>query len=328
MAGDDWTDVEVEVGEEKPGVKPVAPVVEGAGEQAAEVQPAAEVAPAPVAVAPDGEEAEDDADPAAVERKPSRNQRLKMQRDRERQRSEELAAQLALQQEQLRQAAQYIARLTQHSQQREEQSVVAYERRIDEGIEMTKRALRQARETADVDGEVAATEQLTNLTWEKKQIGAYKANRPQPQQGQVAPQQRVQQPVQQLQEAPQPDPLAQEWAARNKAWFGGSTLQNKVMTQAALTIDYELQQEGYDPGDEAHYAEIDKRLGEMFPQTRRAGAPTLPVGGAPRGPVTAGKVRVSGDEQRIAQRLGVDVRDYAKEKARMATGEGEWTTIG
>ena len=57
-------------------------------------------------------------------------------------------------------------------------------------------------------------------------------------------QQAVEQPVAQQQQVPQAvsDPKAEQWASDNN-WFG----KDNVMTAAALAIDAELKNEGYDP---------------------------------------------------------------------------------
>lgn len=318
---DEWGEIEVAVPAE--GAVKV--------EKPAEAPPAeapANAAPQPAAPAPDTE-SEAEVEGEALDKKPTRHQRLKAQRDRERQRADEALQLLQAREDQLRQAAAYIAQMSQARAADQNQSVVAYEKRVDDSIEMVKKALKQAKETADIDGEVEAAEKLSQLTWEKKQIGAYKAQQPQ-RQAPTAPQSQQQEVQHQVsQQTVQADPLAQDWASRNKAWFGGKTMQDRVMTQAALAIDYELQQEGSDPSEEGHYAEVDKQLSTLFPQHFKGASPTLPVAGAPRGPVQGGKVRLSGAEHAMAARLGAPLQGYAENKQRLetATGDNGWTTL-
>ena len=73
-----------------------------------------------------------------------------------------------------------------------------------------------------------------------------------------------QQQVQQQQQ-PQYDPKAVEWAGQND-WFGS----DNVMTAAALALDYELKNEGFDPSDDEFYREIDRRMREQFPHKFQA----------------------------------------------------------
>jgi hypothetical protein len=58
-----------------------------------------------------------------------------------------------------------------------------------------------------------------------------------------------QQPVQQSQpQQPQYDPKAVAWAENNE-WFG----QDKIMTAAALALDAQLKEEGFNPADDDFY---------------------------------------------------------------------------
>ena len=59
--------------------------------------------------------------------------------------------------------------------------------------------------------------------------------------------QQVQQPQQQYQQ-PTPDPKAQSWAEQND-WFG----EDKIRTAAALAIDADLKEEGFNPTDDDYY---------------------------------------------------------------------------
>ena len=105
-----------------------------------------------------------------------------------------------------------------------------------------------------------AQEFLNDAQNDLKSVGATKQQFKEPE---VQPQQQVQQPQQQYQQ-PTPDPKAQSWAEND--WFG----EDKIRT-AALAIDADLKEEGFNSTDDDYYTEIDNRQ-EAFPhryQTQR-----------------------------------------------------------
>ena len=101
-----------------------------------------------------------------------------------------------------------------------------------------------------------------------------------------------QQPVQQSQpQQPQCDPKAVAWAEKNE-WFG----QDKMMTAAALALDAQLKEEGFDPADDDFYSEVDTRLQQTFPtkfkQTQQVrqkdtSSPSQVVAGTSRTPASS-----------------------------------------
>ena len=80
----------------------------------------------------------------------------------------------------------------------------------------------------------------------------------------------VQAAVQEVQQNPeaaqQYDPKAVEWASKN-SWFGT----DNIMTSAALMIDNELKEEGYDPSDDEFYVKVEYTIvkpGIVFDETQ------------------------------------------------------------
>ena len=147
-----------------------------------------------------------------------------------------------------------------------------------------------------------------------------------------------QQQVQQQQ--PQYDPRAVEWAGQNE-WFGS----DNVMTAAALALDYELKNEGFDPSDDEFYGEIDRRMREQFPHkfqaapveeqpaVRKSSASnsTQVVAGAsrtPASPSSGKKVKLTQEDIRLANKWGIPLERYAEEKLKAERSSGEYTTIG
>ena len=143
-----------------------------------------------------------------------------------------------------------------------------------------------------------------------------------------------QQPVQQSQpQQPQYDPKAVAWAEKNE-WFG----QDKMMTAAALALDAQLKEEGFDPADDDFYGEVDNRLKEAFPnklktseqetqqvRQKATSSPSQVVAGTSRTPASK-KIKLSQEDVRLANKWNIPLDKYAKEKSKIETGE-EYTTI-
>ena len=133
---------------------------------------------------------------------------------------------------------------------------------------------------------------------------------------------------------------AYQWAASNE-WFN----QDQILTNAALVIDAQLKEEGFDPEEDEYYQEIDRRLVENFPQ--KFGKTTQEVvADKPRmkststtSQVVAGashtsaspsnkKVKLSQEDVRLANKWGITLEQYAAEKLKVeSAGDGEYTTI-
>jgi hypothetical protein len=128
------------------------------------------------------------------------------------------------------------------------------------------------------------------------------------------------------------DPRAEEWASKN-SWFG----QDNIKTAAALAIDAELKSEGYDPTDNDFYEEIDKRINKAFSQnteetTERvqesSSKPAQVVSGSSRSsPSSAGKVKLSREDVRLAQKWNIPREQYAAEKLKVDGADGNYTNI-
>jgi hypothetical protein len=143
-----------------------------------------------------------------------------------------------------------------------------------------------------------------------------------------------QQPVQQSQpQQPKYDPKAVAWAEKNE-WFG----QDKMMTAAALALDAQLKEEGFNPADDDFYKEVDVRLKDAFPnkfktseqetqqvRQKATSSPSQVVAGTSRTPASK-KIKLSQEDVRLANKWNIPLDRYAKEKSKVETGE-EYTTI-
>ena len=192
--------------------------------------------------------------------------------------------------------------------------VSEFENRVTTSMAAAKLALKNAIESQDVEAQIAAQEQLANLTVESARVNALKAvEREKPSQEKevnITPQQ---------QRTPTTDPKAEEWASRN-GWFGNDS----AMTYTAFDIHKVLvEKEGYDPKTDEYYEEVDKRIRLEFPhkfdkiegQTTERAKPAQNVASAKRSSSTGRRktVKLSPSQVAIAKRIGVPLEEYAKQ---------------
>ena len=188
-----------------------------------------------------------------------------------------------------------------------------------------KAIIKKAREENDIDTETEATQRLSELTMEQRQVSGWLQTQEQ-QVKQAAQQPMAPQPYQQqvAQQAPRqpapPSPKAEDWASRNQ-WFG----QDRVMTYAAWGIHQTLvESEGFDPNSDEYYTELDRRIRDEFPkrfadespqQVSRAqrSAPAVAPATRSSGINSARRtVRLSPSQVAIAKKLNVPLEEYAK----------------
>ena len=179
-----------------------------------------------------------------------------------------------------------------------------FDGRVSSEIDTTKRVLREAHETGDVDKLVDAQESLAALTVQKS---ASRAPRPAP----VAAPQPQPQPHPQV----TPDPKAEAWAAKND-WFGN----DEVMTYGAFGIHRRLvEDEGFDPASKEYYTELDNRIRNEFPQKFESSAKSnggrkvaSAESSASRNKGGRKTVRLTPSQVAIAKKLNVPLEEYAK----------------
>ena len=187
-----------------------------------------------------------------------------------------------------------------------------FETRVKTNMVAAKQALKTAIESQDVEGQIAAQEQIANLTMDAARLNAMKvAAESKPKEVNVTPQQTKQ--------SAQTDPMAEAWAAEN-AWFGNDS----AMTYTAFDIHKQLvEKEGYDPKSREYYEEVDKRIRVEFPHkfdkiegnTTERAKPVQNVASAKRSASTKGRktVKLTPSQVAIAKRLGVPLEEYAKQ---------------
>ncbi len=193
--------------------------------------------------------------------------------------------------------------------------VSEFENRVTTSLAAAKLALKNAIESQDVDAQIAAQEQIANLTMDAARLNSIKiAEQEKP----VAPRE-VNITPQRTQQAAVTDPRAEEWAAKN-SWFGNDS----AMTYTAFDIHKKLvEEEGFDPKTDEYYTEVDKRIRLEFPHkfdkiessTTERAKPAQNVASARRSASTGRKktVKLTPSQVAIAKRLGVPLEDYAKQ---------------
>ena len=188
-----------------------------------------------------------------------------------------------------------------------------FETRVKTNMAAARQALKTAIESQDVDGQIAAQEQISNLTMDAARLNAMKvAAESKPKEVNVTPQQTRQ--------SAQTDPMAEAWASDNP-WFGNDS----AMTYTAFDIHKQLvEKEGFDPKSREYYAEVDKRIRVEFPHkfdkiednTTERAKPVQNVASAKRSASTSkGRktVKLTPSQVAIAKRLGVPLEEYAKQ---------------
>ena len=195
--------------------------------------------------------------------------------------------------------------------------VKKFETSIKTGLEAAQKELAAAIEAGDAAGQVEANKRIAQLTFENAKLEVAK-------EGREIKQKQVETPVQPAQtyqrmdtsEASNPDPRAEDWAAKNP-WFGT----DRAMTYTAFEIHKDLtEKEGYDPNSDEYYAEVDKRIRVDFPHkfgntnTKQSTAPVQTVASASRSVKPGRKtVKLTSSQVAIAKKLGVPLEEYAKQ---------------
>ena len=201
----------------------------------------------------------------------------------------------------------------------------ANEKQITDKLELARAAYSSAHEEGDSGKILKAQEFLNEAQNDLKTLNVTKA------QFKDVPAQTQQQVQAQPQpQQPEVDPLAVEWSQKNE-WFG----KDRVMTAAALALDADLKEQGFDPSDPDFYSEIDSRLKTEFPHKftvkesvqEQPSQPAQVVAGASRSTPTAGKVKLTKEDVRLAQNWGIPLEQYAAEKAKVQDADGEYTAI-
>ena len=197
-----------------------------------------------------------------------------------------------------------------------------YNKKLEEsvktGMEAAQKELAAAIESGNAQAQVEANKRIASLAFENAKLQQAKENAPEVEEPKQRPQLSDEQylPRRTPNELPDPDPRAEDWAARNR-WFG----QDRAMTFTAFEIHKDLvEKEGFDPKSNDYYKEVDRRIRLDFPHKFDKGgsvntsAPVQTVASANRSVKPGRKtVRLTPSQVAIAKKLGVPLEEYAKQ---------------
>jgi len=197
-----------------------------------------------------------------------------------------------------------------------------YNKKLEEsvktGMEAAQKELAAAIESGNAESQVEANKRIASLAFENAKLQQAKENAPEVEEPRKRPQLSDEQylPRRTPNELPDPDPRAEDWAARNR-WFG----QDRAMTFTAFEIHKDLvEKEGFDPKSNEYYKEVDRRIKLDFPHKFDKGgsvntsAPVQTVASANRSVKPGRKtVRLTPSQVAIAKKLGVPLEEYAKQ---------------
>ena len=198
-----------------------------------------------------------------------------------------------------------------------------YNKKLEEsvktGMEAAEKELAGAIESGNAQAQVEANKRIASLAFENAKIQQAKEYQEEVEK-QPRPQRRLSDeqylPRRTPTELPDPDPKAEDWAAKNR-WFGS----DRAMTFTAFEIHKDLvNKEGFDPKSNEYYKEVDRRIKLDFPHKFDKGGsvntsePVQTVASAKRS-VKPGRqtVRLTSSQVAISKKLGVPLEEYAKQ---------------
>ena len=186
-------------------------------------------------------------------------------------------------------------------------------------LEAAEQEYRNAYEAGDTDKVVAAQKKMMAATVALAQASELKPLTTSEEQGYIPPQ-----PIQQA-TTPTPDAKAKAWVEKNP-WF----LTDRRMNALARAIHEELVLDDVDPTSDEYYQQIDAGMREAFPryfdaesnQDRESkpsprAKPNTVVAPATRGSAPK-KITLTSTQVAFANRLGIPLKEYAKEVQRLA----------
>jgi hypothetical protein len=215
------------------------------------------------------------------------------------------------------------------------------ESQLQKQTELAKQSYLSAYDSGDKEKMLEAQEilsksqlDLNNIEQNRTQLAQYERTLEEREQRQQYAQE--QQQVQAQAQTTDYDPQAVEWSQKpENNWFGS----DNIMTVAALTIDAQLKEEGYDPASQSFYSEVDSRMRQEFPhkfnQEVQQEAPAQRktqqvVAGQSRSSSSnssSKKVKLTQEDVRLAQKWNIPLEKYAAEKARADRAAGEYVPI-
>lgn len=181
-------------------------------------------------------------------------------------------------------------------------------------LDQAKALYRAAYDAGDTEKVLDAQERISQAQIKLDKLRNYRPEYSQPESAPpTAPQQR---PV-------QPPPLDREteaWQKRNP-WFGSS--QHEDMTSLALGLHQSFVRQGYAPGSEVYFKQIDAAMRKRFPEyfgeavSKQASKPRRQPGASVVAPASRStaprKITLTREQVKLANSLGITPEQYARE---------------
>lgn len=233
---------------------------------------------------------------------------------------------------QLMEATEFARRLIQENNQLkgmidsgEKVLITEHQGRLEGQLNQAKVAYREAHEAGDVNGMIAAQENIAKLAAQIDRMSTHRAN-PLPRMDEREVERFV---AQRQPQQPQPDQKAVDWQ-KNNTWFG----RDEIMTAHAMALHNRLvNQEGVLPDQPEYYNRINKEMRTRFPERftqeretapRRTETVVAPASRAGSGKVTR-KVTLTETQVKLARRLGLTAQQYAEQLVAESGNSQEWT---
>jgi len=210
--------------------------------------------------------------------------------------------------------------LTSKSKDSELHAINQYIDRLKSQEKQSLVALKTAKESGDIDAEIKAQDALASVKAENLVARQYKIRAESDSENRKA---KLKTKPKQVSTSAAPDRKALEWQKRNE-WFGSTATKDRIMTRDAIVSHKELIDEGLMPNNnpDEYYNELDSRMREEFPERfktkRTKKIPTVMSG--TRSTLGKNQVKLTKTEVDMANRLGVSLQDYARQKMRQQAG--------
>jgi len=192
----------------------------------------------------------------------------------------------------------------------------------DLAMEAAKREYKAAYELGDADKMADAQEKMALIATERKEadIWAKQSARRKEENTRQQEEDVVQRPQPSQAQAPELDPDAKAWAAKNR-WFGS----DDEMTQFAYGVHAKLVKSGIDPAidTEEYYTKLDKRMRAVFPEYEwgdtapKQKQPASVVAPVARTTKAARRITLTQSQVTVARRMGITPEQYAAELAKL-----------
>jgi hypothetical protein len=214
--------------------------------------------------------------------------------------------------------------LEEGAQKSQEAQAVNYERQLSDREATANKAWQDAFDAGDKDGMLRAEDARLEAKLAKSKLEDWKRQKAAAPKTDTRATERQVEQVEDKPAGPDIHPKAKDWIAK-QAWWD----KDVALTATTVAIAGKLEAEGFEPGDDDYYEEVEKRLKAELPHKFREPVPSKPaqvVAGQSRSPAP-NKVRLDGEDQRLARLMGLSLEEYARNKQQAEDAKGGYVAI-